>query len=50
VWRTERAAGVALVDTWASGVVPLDWARKLKALEEQNEQLRKRVAQLSEGA
>lgn len=50
VWRTQTAAGVEFVDTPASSVVPLDWARKLKALETQNESLRRRVARLSEAA
>jgi hypothetical protein len=31
-------------------VIPLDWARKLKALEAKNAALRRRVAELSESA
>jgi len=50
VRRTQNAAGVQFVDARTSGVVPLEWARKAKALEAQNEALRQRVAQLSEGA
>jgi hypothetical protein len=49
VWRTQAAAGVRLIDARASGVVPLDWARRVKALEAQNQTLRQRVTQLSEG-
>jgi PilZ domain len=50
IWRTQTAAGVQFTEAHASGVVPLDWARKVKALEAQNEALRRRVAQLSEPA
>jgi hypothetical protein len=50
IWRTQTAAGVQFTEAQSSGVVPLDWARKVKALEAQNEALRRRVAQLSEPA
>jgi hypothetical protein len=49
VWRSEDTAGVAFIDDQASDVIPLDWARKLKAVEEQNKPLRQRIAELSEG-
>jgi hypothetical protein len=54
-WRTQTAAGVRFIDEAAtddatSGAVPLDWARKVQALEAQNKQLRRRVADLSESA
>jgi len=49
VWRTHAAAGVRFIDACASAIVPLDWARKVKALEAQNEALRQRATQLSEG-
>jgi hypothetical protein len=50
VWRSEDTAGVAFVDCEATGVVPLDWARKLKAAEAQNKALRQRIARLNESA
>ncbi len=49
-WRTQTAAGVRFIDEAASDVVPLDWARKVRALEAQNKELRRRVADLSEAA
>jgi PilZ domain len=49
VWRTQAAAGVRFIDARESGVVPLDWARKVRALEAQNEALRQHVTQLGEG-
>jgi PilZ domain len=49
-WRTQTAAGVRFIDEAASDAVPLDWARKVQALEAQNKQLRRRVADLSESA
>lgn len=50
VWRSEDTAGVVFVDKQASGVIPLDWARRLRAAEAQNEALKQRLAELSEGA
>jgi hypothetical protein len=50
VWRSEDTAGVVFIDDGASSVIPLDYARKLKALEAQNKALRQRIVQLSEGA
>jgi hypothetical protein len=50
VWRGEDAAGCVFIDNQDDCVVPLDWARKMKALEAQNEALRRRVAELSEAA
>jgi hypothetical protein len=50
VWRGEDTAGVVFIDDQESDVIPLDLARKLKAVEAQNKALRQRVAELSEGA
>jgi hypothetical protein len=50
VWRDEDTAGVVFLDQSVSDVVPLDWARKLKAIETKNKALRQRIADLSEGA
>lgn len=51
VWRGEDTAGVVFIDEDEHGaVIPLDWARKLKALEARNAALRRRVAELSESA
>lgn len=50
VWRSEDTAGVVFIDDEASGVVPLDWARKLKTAEAQNKELRRRISELSESA
>jgi hypothetical protein len=49
-WRTQTMAGVRFIDDAASGVVPLDWARKVQMLEAQNKELRRRVSDLSESA
>jgi hypothetical protein len=49
VWRSEGAAGVAFIDQHNGSVVPLDWARKLKAVETQNKALRRRISELSDG-
>ena len=49
-WRTQTAAGVRFIDDATSAAVPLDWARKVQALETQNKELRRRVADLSESA
>lgn len=46
VWRTDGAAGVRFCDAAASGVIPLEWARRLRASERTNEDLRRRIAQL----
>ena len=50
VWRSEDTAGVVFIDERESSAIPLDTARRLKALEAQNRVLRQRIAQLSEGA
>ena len=49
-WRTEDAAGVVFMDENDSSVIPLDWARKLKAVQAQNRALRQRISELSDGA
>ena len=50
IWRREDAAGIAFIDAHDSSVVPLEWARKLKAVEAQNKALRQRLSELSDGA
>ena len=50
IWCGEDAAGCQFIDDQDSGAVPLGWARKVKALEAQNAELRRRVAELSESA
>lgn len=48
IWRTPTAAGLKFCDPLeARGVIPLDWARKLKASQRVNQQLRSRIEQLS---
>jgi len=49
-WRSADTAGVVFIDEQENSVVPLDWARKLKAAEAQNRALKRRIADLSEGA
>ncbi len=49
VGRSESTAGVMLMGEQVSGVIPLDWARKLKAVEAQNRALRRHIAEFSEG-
>lgn len=47
IWRSRDAAGLVFVNVHEpSGVVPLAWARKLRASERANRQLRSRVEQL----
>lgn len=47
VWRDDKAAGVEFLDAHASGsVIPLTWARKLRATERANRQLQSRLDQL----
>ena len=47
VWRDRDAAGVVFANVREeSGVVPLDWARKLRASERANRKLRSRIEQL----
>jgi hypothetical protein len=47
VWRDHHAAGLLFSDMReASGVVPLAWARKLRASERANRQLQSRLDQL----
>ena len=50
VWRSVDAAGLQFLTEHESSVVPLDWARKLKAAEAKNRALRQRIAELSESA
>lgn len=48
VWRSQTAAGLKFCDQLqARAAIPLDWARKLRASERANQQLRSRIAQLS---
>jgi len=49
VWRDASAAGLALLPAGASGVVTLDWARKLRLRERENAGLRRRVSDLRSG-
>jgi hypothetical protein len=47
VWRDRHAAGLLFSDRHeASGVIPLEWARKLRASERANGQLQSRLDQL----
>jgi hypothetical protein len=47
VWRNRDAAGLVFADEReTSGVVPLAWARKLRASERTNRQLQSRLDQL----
>jgi hypothetical protein len=48
VWRHERKAGVVFLDQERDNVVPLDAARRIKALEAERNHLRQRIAALSE--
>jgi hypothetical protein len=50
VWRGEDTAGVVFIDDEHRGVIPLEWAQKIKALKARNAALRRRVAELSESA
>lgn len=50
VWRGEDAAGIVFIDVERSDVIPLDLARKLQTLKAQNNALRQRIAELSQGA
>jgi hypothetical protein len=46
-WRDRDTAGLVFSDKpEASGVIPLEWARKLRASERINKQLQARIAQL----
>lgn len=47
VWRNAEAAGLALRSADESGVITLDWARKLRLREKENANLRRRVSDLS---
>lgn len=47
IWRNRNEAGLVFADTdAASGVVSLDWARKLQASERANRHLQARIEQL----
>ena len=47
VWRSRDAAGVVFANVHEdSGVVPLDWARKLRASERANRRLKSRLNQI----
>ena len=51
VWRDRNAAGLMFSDVQkpvqlTSDVIPLDWARKLRATERENRKLRSRLDQL----
>ena len=49
VWRSAEAAGLDLCSADTSGMVTLDWARKLRGRERENARLRRRVTDLSSG-
>jgi hypothetical protein len=47
VWRSRNEAGLTFLDTNdANDIVPLDWARKLRASERTNRRLESRIEQL----
>jgi hypothetical protein len=47
VWREREAAGLVFAHAHEThGVVPLDWARKLRDSEHANRQLQRRIEQL----
>ena len=47
VWRSRDAAGLVFANVHEdSGVVPLDWARKLRASERANRRLKSRIDQI----
>jgi PilZ domain len=46
IWRDRYAAGLMFSDPEASDIVPLEWARKLRASERINRQLKSRLDQL----
>ena len=47
VWRSRNEAGLIFLDTNdANDIVPLDWARKLRASERTNRRLEARIEQL----
>ena len=47
VWRDRFAAGLVFSKlSEAAGVIPLDWARKLRATEQENSKLRSRIDQI----
>jgi hypothetical protein len=51
VWRDHNAAGLAFSNVQETGretseIIPLDWARKLRATERENRKLRSRLDQL----
>ena len=47
VWRSRTEAGLTFLDTNdANDIVPLDWARKLRASERTNGRLESRIEQL----
>ena len=47
VWRSRDAAGLVFANVHEdSGVVPLDWARKLRASERANRRLKSRLDQI----
>ena len=47
VWRSRNAAGLVFANVHEdSGVVPLDWARKLRASERANRRLKSRLDQI----
>jgi PilZ domain-containing protein len=47
VWRDRNAAGLSFSDArQANDVIPLEWARKLRASERTNKQLQSRIEQL----
>jgi hypothetical protein len=48
VWRNRHAAGLAFSDAHnASGVIPIEWARRLQAADRTNQQLRSQIERLS---
>jgi hypothetical protein len=49
-WRDRNAAGLVFGDSGdANRVIPLEWARKLRASERTNKQLQARIEQLRSG-
>ena len=46
VWRSRDAAGLVFANVHEDSVVPLDWARKLRASERANRRLKSRIDQI----
>ena len=46
VWRSRDAAGLVFANVHEDSVVPLDWARKLRASERANRRLKSRLDQI----